>query len=52
MQAVKRETLRLITMFIRHAAANEIPTIVQNFLPPLLPNVLDDYRYGAGFSGR
>eukprot|EP01125_Pyxidicula_operculata_P012373 TRINITY_DN4063_c0_g1_i2.p1 TRINITY_DN4063_c0_g1~~TRINITY_DN4063_c0_g1_i2.p1 ORF type:complete len:1062 (-),score=182.79 TRINITY_DN4063_c0_g1_i2:21-3074(-) len=42
MRAVKRETLNLITTYI--GVAIDVVPIVQNFLPPLLPAVLDDYR--------
>jgi len=42
MRIVKRETLNLITTFIR--VSTDSAPIVQNFLPPLLPSVLEDYK--------
>eukprot|EP01128_Nolandella_sp_AFSM9_P008513 TRINITY_DN5220_c0_g1_i1.p1 TRINITY_DN5220_c0_g1~~TRINITY_DN5220_c0_g1_i1.p1 ORF type:complete len:1077 (+),score=219.69 TRINITY_DN5220_c0_g1_i1:18-3248(+) len=41
MRAVKREVLRLVTTFI--SCSDEVQTIVKDFLPPLLPAVLQDY---------
>jgi len=45
MRVVKRETINLITTFIR--VSNDPNPIVQNFLPPLLPSVLEDYKKGV-----
>eukprot|EP01126_Amoeba_proteus_P042787 TRINITY_DN4660_c0_g1_i9.p1 TRINITY_DN4660_c0_g1~~TRINITY_DN4660_c0_g1_i9.p1 ORF type:complete len:1066 (-),score=260.84 TRINITY_DN4660_c0_g1_i9:458-3655(-) len=42
MRSVKREALKFITTFI--GVASEAGTIVKNFLPPLLPSVLEDYQ--------
>ena len=43
MRAVKSETLRLIEAFISRSQPSDADAIVNNFLPPLLDPVLDDY---------
>lgn len=42
MRIVKRESMKYITTFI--SVASEVGPIVHNFLPPLLPSVLEDYQ--------
>lgn len=45
MRTVKREVLRLVTAFIAGSDREKIRIIVKDFLPPLLPTVLEDYKY-------
>jgi len=42
MRIVKRESMKFITTFI--GVTSDTHTIINNFLPPLLPSVLEDYR--------